>query len=1246
MFTFAFIGFFVINSTLGKQLLWEYTGQYLVHGENAQHNNGDGDNTNDALLPLLFRGRGSSAMVSGYTSIPYSRLLMHYSEYVHGHTRWSQQAELRPYPPTSPSSRFGDHTVGFDEDGKIVFAGCSGDDAVGSMSGSVFVFSGHWTKWTQVQKLFPGDPAPNKLFGSAVDNKDSYALVGAYGETRNSMIYAGSAYAFTRVGNLWTQTQKILPPMGTTNECFGSRIRISGSTAVVSAPATLQNPPYGGRGSVYIYAYNNQINLWSLQQNIAINDNGPIGQTGLYTDIYGYYLVIGTSGLGPYDADGFPNGGAYVYKSTASNPHFFTLQQVLTQDGTSLMGPSVARYGNYIFVGSLFVNNGEPAGDYTGGTYVFTLEGSTWTYLQLLRDPYPNQQQFCNPYVYGSKAYVTDSSPIAAAYALGGDGVDASMKCLIISVADQFGDGWDIATLSAQAPYGKPEVYAPYCDSNDPFAFTYCPLLPTDCGIYSFSILNATKALFPWEIHWTVQVQGSSVVYMGDQYTTMKFYFNCSSQSFVFVSGQNLLNNRTCAFCAPKPTPKPKPHMLPDTHHPAGTDDKSVRVSGIVSTPILAAPKVVQRRLQDSPTYSPTVTAAPTISFSPTTTASPTTPTLFPTTPPVPWPTLNTSDFLDWHWLHMQDMDDDGWFERDGTGTAYYVSDSSATTLLLTGTLCPGLFSFQCWQNLEPGTYILRIGGALDVDSGEHTWSFCGKTGGAMQQVLFRIYEVYSPTAVPTAVPTLIKPEPGREHVPLKVPPAPPAHPRPPELKCEVLLAYSKKKYCADPSISKINLKGHLLLRGMDNETAVGTQDRVVLGQAIASVLSVKMLMVQVDGVFQSYDMSGRIISFTISVDGLAGYNFKYYNQLEALLSLLTDEMSSPSFDGRLVSAIQALSAMSTTDTNILKSVDYAMFMDLYLSNIGSKLKLDLTPDVADQSAGLTSITSHMSSSSTADSVSKPYSYWYLGAMASSLLLALLVLGLLATLFITRGDGPSVMSYVSSHLVSSTMFPSVLDSSSNHSLISHNPSSVKYNNIESADEEEVTATNELGGGGKANTLPKHVSKVQKLLPVGKDLKNFENSFATGTNSSVRNANPRSPQSASHFTTLNEIKILSDFIAASKNAENHTPELLTSIDVGASAVLAESNVEASFLDSASIDVGASAPPVEITLNCVADTPAAIDVPKISVANISEEQLASSIPPASIETHEDLESSESKSKIAYETEVKRIVRDVST
>ena len=102
----AFSLFCFFGHAFGQSLLWEYTGQYLIHGIRSEHYDNGGDDTNDALLPLLFRGRGSSAMVSGYTSQPWSRLLMHYNEYVHGETRWSQQAELRPYPPTSTTSRF------------------------------------------------------------------------------------------------------------------------------------------------------------------------------------------------------------------------------------------------------------------------------------------------------------------------------------------------------------------------------------------------------------------------------------------------------------------------------------------------------------------------------------------------------------------------------------------------------------------------------------------------------------------------------------------------------------------------------------------------------------------------------------------------------------------------------------------------------------------------------------------------------------------------------------------------------------------------------------------------------------------------------------------------------------------------------------------------------------------------------------------------------------------------------------
>jgi len=496
----------------------------------------------------------------------------------------------------------------------------------------------------------------------------------------------------------------------------------------------------------------------------------------------------------------------------------------------------------------------------------------------------------------------------------------------------------------------------------------------------------------------------------------------------------------------------------------------------------------------------------------------------------------------------MYDMDDDGWFEPDGKGTAYYISDSSGTTLLHTGTLCRGLFSYQCWQHLDPGTYILRIGGALDMERGEHTWSFCGKTGGAMEQILFRVYEVSSPTAAPVVV---SKPGPEVLHRQLNVPPPPPPppHPRPPELKCEVLLAYSKKRYCADPSISKINLKGHFLLRGMDNDTVIGAEDKTVLGQAVASILSVKPLTVQVESLIQSYDMSGRIVTFTISVDGLAGYNFRYYSQLEELLALLTEEMSSPSFDERLITAIQGISAISTADTNILKRVNYAMFLDLYLSNIGSKLKKEILSELQDQNTALTYLSASVSSSKTS-SVSHSYSMLYICGVSVGLLVTLIVLGLMAAMYMTRGEKMSVMS-TSGGLYASIPFTSQsgLDNSSTQSLMSTTASNIKYNNLESAEDESshVTTSNreaQISNKPSGRSLPKNVSKVQRLLPNVNTLPNSEyKSSAEKIQPLLRDDAPltkgKTPSTPS--TTLNEIKILSDYIVSSKSVQMHISE---------------------------------------------------------------------------------------------------------
>ena len=80
-----------------------------------------------------------------------------------------------------------------------------------------------------------------------------------------------------------------------------------------------------------------------------------------------------------------------------------------------------------------------------------------------------------------------------------------------------------------------------------------------------------------------------------------------------------------------------------------------------------------------------------------------------------------------------------GWFQSDGEGTSYYISDVDGKKVYSSGTLCPHTLSHRCWQNLKDGDYVLRITGALDNHAGEHSWSFCGKTGGTQQELVFTI---------------------------------------------------------------------------------------------------------------------------------------------------------------------------------------------------------------------------------------------------------------------------------------------------------------------------------------------------------------------------------------------------------------------------------------------------------------------------------------------------------------------------
>ena len=265
-----------------------------------------------------------------------------------------------------------------------------------------------------------------------------------------------------------------------------------------------------------------------------------------------------------------------------------------------------------------------------------------------------------------------------------------SFHCLQIFVGDHFGDGWDTAELTVEAPGGYKTSYSPGCDTPNPLLYRYCPLAAEDIGVYKFRMEHVKEATFPWEIMWKVYDERTKQWYFGTHLTQMDFEWSAQFTDFSARRMEHLhLNASACSLCPTTPPqpkseseskakPKPKPHPSITSTHLRSLHGKGT-------------------------TASPTLSPAPTIAVT----------------------GLDSSDSL---YFHMSNAatETSPWFDSENSGTQYFISDVEGTELYSTGTSCVnGVTEVSCWAELPDGEYVARVGGALDA-SINRQWKFCG----------------------------------------------------------------------------------------------------------------------------------------------------------------------------------------------------------------------------------------------------------------------------------------------------------------------------------------------------------------------------------------------------------------------------------------------------------------------------------------------------------------------------------------
>ena len=252
--------------------------------------------------------------------------------------------------------------------GMRVLVGAPNDDTAGYDTGSAYMYeiAGATPTVPVLTLVDPGPPGGDR-FGQSVAISGSRIVVGAYLNDLDALD-TGRAYVFDLAGSTPSVPEVVLSiPSPTILDQFGVSVAISGSLAVVGAPA--EDTGGSSAGSVYVFDVNGATPSVPI---LTVNNPEPNSGDffGSAVALSGTRLVVGADN----DDTGATNTGiVYVFDLAGATPGVPT--HVLanpTPAPSELFGDVVAVSGDRVVVG---VPNDSEMGSGSGAVYVYDLSG-------------------------------------------------------------------------------------------------------------------------------------------------------------------------------------------------------------------------------------------------------------------------------------------------------------------------------------------------------------------------------------------------------------------------------------------------------------------------------------------------------------------------------------------------------------------------------------------------------------------------------------------------------------------------------------------------------------------------------------------------------------------------------------------------------------------------------------------------------------------------------------------------------
>lgn len=276
---------------------------------------------------------------------------------------WTEQAKLTASDAASGDLFGGALSLAAD----TLMIGASGDNnAGGNDAGASYVFTRSGTIWTEQAKLTASDGATLDSFGRSVALSGETAVIGALFDDLASTNDAGSAYVFTRAGTVWSQQAKLTASDAAASDRFGISVALSGDTALIGS---YQDDHAGGNNAGSAYAFTRSGIVWTQQAKLTAAAAADSDLFGFSVALAGHTAVIGAQ-LDDTTA-GANSGSAYLFTRSGSA---WTERSILLGADSALsdqLGSFVALSADTAVIAAPLDDT--PGGGDSGSAYVFAL---------------------------------------------------------------------------------------------------------------------------------------------------------------------------------------------------------------------------------------------------------------------------------------------------------------------------------------------------------------------------------------------------------------------------------------------------------------------------------------------------------------------------------------------------------------------------------------------------------------------------------------------------------------------------------------------------------------------------------------------------------------------------------------------------------------------------------------------------------------------------------------------------------